>query len=221
MRSKQERRPVQSSLRQLLMNQKPCKDTDCSTFIPCGEEVKLGPLEGYEWRGTVSVRGRSEVLTGLLGPTALIFHLHGLGSCGHQHLSIFSWLKFSEYPALHLIPDAKGNKGWMVYDPRIYDTGKDDVGFLRKLLDAAFAKFKVDRKRVYLMGYSNGGGMSHRVACEKGFGEDIAAAVTFAPQTFRGSWLDTDHRCKLKEGISALTIWGWTWEGPSLTICVC
>ncbi len=42
----------------------------------------------------------------------------------------------------------------------------DDTGFMTKLLDEAEAKLCVDAKRVFMMGMSNGGYESHRIACE-------------------------------------------------------
>lgn len=42
----------------------------------------------------------------------------------------------------------------------------DDVGFVEDLLDALAAEYCVDTARVYATGMSNGGFMSHRLACE-------------------------------------------------------
>jgi polyhydroxybutyrate depolymerase len=44
--------------------------------------------------------------------------------------------------------------------------GVDDVAFVRAILDALEADLCVDRRRVYATGMSNGGIMSHRLACE-------------------------------------------------------
>lgn len=42
----------------------------------------------------------------------------------------------------------------------------DDVGFTRALLDELGAKLCIDARRVFATGLSNGGFMSHRLACE-------------------------------------------------------
>lgn len=42
----------------------------------------------------------------------------------------------------------------------------DDTGFMTALLDEAEARLCVDSSRVYMMGMSNGGYESHRIACE-------------------------------------------------------
>ena len=43
---------------------------------------------------------------------------------------------------------------------------KDDVGLVGKILDMVEDRFCVDQKRVFATGMSNGGFMSHRLACE-------------------------------------------------------
>lgn len=45
-------------------------------------------------------------------------------------------------------------------------TGADDIGYVLQLLDEVERTVPIDRARVYATGLSNGGAMSHRVACE-------------------------------------------------------
>lgn len=45
-------------------------------------------------------------------------------------------------------------------------TNLDDVGFVNALLDELEARLCVDPRRVYSTGFSNGGFLSHRLACE-------------------------------------------------------
>ena len=54
----------------------------------------------------------------------------------------------------------------------------DDVGFVRALLDHLEESLCIDRRRVYASGMSNGGMMSHRLACE--MSERIAAIAPVA-----------------------------------------
>jgi polyhydroxybutyrate depolymerase len=44
--------------------------------------------------------------------------------------------------------------------------GVDDVGFVGALLDEVAATYCVDERRIYAAGFSNGGMLSHRLACE-------------------------------------------------------
>lgn len=57
-----------------------------------------------------------------------------------------------------------------------YGSGVDDVARLTALLDAARARPEVDPKRVFVIGYSNGGFMAHRLACESG--DRISAMIS-------------------------------------------
>jgi polyhydroxybutyrate depolymerase len=54
------------------------------------------------------------------------------------------------------------------------DTDRDDVGFSRALVAEVSARLCIDDTRVYAMGMSNGGFMSHRLACEAA---DLFAAI--------------------------------------------
>ncbi len=62
--------------------------------------------------------------------------------------------------------------------------GEDDVAYLLGLIDEMGTYFRVDPRRVYLIGHSNGGFMSYRMACEAG--ERIAAIVSLAGMDWVG-----------------------------------
>jgi polyhydroxybutyrate depolymerase len=62
-------------------------------------------------------------------------------------------------------------------DAGTYETGADDVGFVRSLVDWAVPKFHLDRNRVYATGASNGGMMVYRLAFE--LSGKIAAIAAF------------------------------------------
>lgn len=57
-------------------------------------------------------------------------------------------------------------------------TGLDDVGFVMALIDELEARLCVDPARVYATGFSNGGFLSHRLACERA--DRIAAIAPVA-----------------------------------------
>jgi polyhydroxybutyrate depolymerase len=54
------------------------------------------------------------------------------------------------------------------------EQGLDDVGFTRALVADVVGKLCIDRGRIYAAGFSNGGFMAHRLACEA---SDLFAAV--------------------------------------------
>lgn len=63
-----------------------------------------------------------------------------------------------------VLPDARGHN-WN-HDPA--DTNRvDDVAYLSNLIDSAVTRFPVDPKRVYMAGFSDGGFMAMRFACER------------------------------------------------------
>jgi polyhydroxybutyrate depolymerase len=47
------------------------------------------------------------------------------------------------------------------------DTGVDDIGYLSRLIDSSISRFGVNKRRIYLAGYSAGGFMALRYACEQ------------------------------------------------------
>jgi polyhydroxybutyrate depolymerase len=53
----------------------------------------------------------------------------------------------------------------------------DDVGFIGKLIDWAGERYRVDRRRIYVTGASNGGMMSQRLGIE--LGQRVAAIASF------------------------------------------
>ena len=76
----------------------------------------------------------------------------------------------------------------------------DDVGFIRALLDEVAAETCVDRKRVYATGMSNGGYLSHRLACEA---SDFIAAIAPVVGSF-----SSELSCDLTRPVPVLQISG-------------
>lgn len=66
--------------------------------------------------------------------------------------------------------------------PELYQT--DDVEFLQLLVDDLARDLNIDRTRVYVTGFSNGGFMTQRVACEAGdaFAAYVVAGATMIPE---------------------------------------
>ena len=63
-----------------------------------------------------------------------------------------------------------------------YNQNIDDVGYLSALISTAIANHGADQNRVMLIGHSNGGFMSHRMAC--GAGDILHTIVNFAGATY-------------------------------------
>ena len=71
-------------------------------------------------------------------------------------------------------PDKSWNGGTCCFNPDGGIPNHDDVGFARALVAEISRQACVDSKRIYSTGMSNGGFMSHRLACEAA---DLFAAV--------------------------------------------
>ncbi len=63
-----------------------------------------------------------------------------------------------------------------------YDQNIDDVSYLSSLIDTAVADHGADPERVMLIGHSNGGFMSHRMACDAG--NKLHTIINFAGATY-------------------------------------
>ena len=89
--------------------------------------------------------------------------------------------------ALHgawvLLPEAVN--GYWNDSPRPNEV--DDVGFLIALLDAVVPTHHLDASRVYVAGYSNGGYMAQRLACERA---DRVAGIATVGAPLRASLAD-------------------------------
>jgi len=68
--------------------------------------------------------------------------------------------------------------------------GIDDIGYTDQLLDEVRAAIPVDPQRIYATGISNGGAMSHRLACER---PDVLAAI--APVSGANQFADDGGAC--------------------------
>lgn len=81
--------------------------------------------------------------------------------------------------------DGKGFRFWNATDAccDIGHTGVDDVAYLRAVINDVKRRYRVDPRRVYLIGHSNGGFMSYRLACD--LPGEFAALVSMAGATWK------------------------------------
>lgn len=114
-------------------------------------------------------------------PVPLVMALHGLG----DNASNFQGVGFNQIADtadfIAIYPNA-------LPDPLLMSSGwntgihplntRDDVGFLNALLDTVMANYLIDTARVYSCGFSLGGFMTYRIACE--LGDRFAAVASVA-----------------------------------------
>ena len=122
-------------------------------------------------------------------PARLIIMLHGYSSSGAQMESYVRFTALSEtYGFLLTAPDGTrdllGNQFWNATNAccNFFGSSVDDSGYLRALIDEIKVRCTVDQRRVYVVGHSNGGFMSYRMACEHA--DTIAAIASLAGATF-------------------------------------
>jgi polyhydroxybutyrate depolymerase len=130
------------------------------------------------------------------GPLPLVIALHGYGDRGESFLDYLGYYELARSEGFLVAapdgtPDSVGSRFWNAGGACCnFDRVRvDDVAYLGGLIREAGARLRgrLDPKRVYLIGLSNGGFMAYRLACE---GAPIAAAVVIA-----GAAPPADARC--------------------------
>lgn len=128
----------------------------------------------------VDLKAPAELTDGKLYPLVMV--LHGYGASGFVQQAYFgAGALVTSNTAFVIAPDGTVDSGGSQFwnaDSACCDfgnTGVDDVAYLGGLLDTILASdWPIDPDRVFLIGHSNGGYMSYRMACER---SDIIAAI--------------------------------------------
>jgi polyhydroxybutyrate depolymerase len=132
-------------------------------------------------------------------PALLLLHAHGMNSAGMANLAQAGRLA-RDYGVYVYLPQGVLN-AWNDNPSSLLST-TDDVGFLSALADHAVAADGVDRRRIYTAGYSGGGFMAERLACQAS--AKIAGFVAVAA-TLRNSQMSL---CATSHGMAAAFIDG-------------
>ncbi len=122
-------------------------------------------------------------------PAPLLIALHGYSSSGNE---INSWFGLGGpaqragyvYAAPDGTQDNNGNRFWNATDACCNFDGStvDDVAYLSGVIAEIQGKLAIDPERIALVGHSNGGFMSYRMACKRA--DLVAAIVSVAGETF-------------------------------------
>lgn len=159
----------------------------------------------------------------------LVIMLHGAGGSGKHAAESYGWVrKADEARFLLIAPDAStvlaDREANFLRNPRAWNdgsgragpniTGSDDIGFLRALIDQASRQYGIDRKRVFVSGFSSGSSMTQRVGLE--MTGEIAAIAPAAGDLF-------GKRANLPRGLPVLMMVGDAdplapWEGGEVVI---
>jgi polyhydroxybutyrate depolymerase len=154
----------------------------------------------------VEVTGPSDAMPGEKLP--LIILLHGYGVSGlveDLYMGLGALAESKRFFFLHPTGtvDKSGSYFWNATDACCdFDgTHVDDSAYIAGLVDQMVASYPVDPKRVYLVGHSNGGFMSYRMACDHA--DKIAAMVSLAG----AMWMDPS-KCQPSGPVHVLQIHG-------------
>lgn len=161
------------------------------------EPAQLGPglhefsivSAGHEWSYLVYVPSRVDAKKPL--PAVLI--LHGAGGSGEGYLEHADWREKAEEAGFVAIapnglPARPAGRPSFLFNPRLWNTGQlregsarskiDDIQFFKDLLGHVRQRVKLDARRIYMTGHSNGAGMTFRLAHE--MAEHFAAIAPIA-----------------------------------------
>jgi len=137
----------------------------------------------------------------------LVVLLHGYGASGDIQEAYFQVEPLAEakgflYAHLDGTKNQRGDQFWNATDACCgFGTSVDDVAYVTAVIDDISTNYDIDPKRIFLMGHSNGGFMSYRMACDKS--DRIAAIASLAGATF-----DDTKKCAPSEPVSVLQVHG-------------
>ena len=155
-------------------------------------------------------------------PAPLIISLHGYTASGANQERYFKLAAVaSARGILYVAPDgtldSAGHRFWNATPAccNFYGSTVDDEAYIVRIIDSVSKSYRVDPKRIYIVGHSNGGFMTHHMACSH---SDLIAAIA----SFSGATYKDQATCTPREPITVLQIWGTSdetiaYEGGALT----
>ena len=108
----------------------------------------------------------------------LLISLHGLGGSAQGQENQTGWSAFADAHGFIVAYPQGSSKPMSEGGPWQEQSGSDDVKYLNSVVDGISARWCVDHLRVYADGYSRGGYMSQRLACDSA--GRFAAVVEYA-----------------------------------------
>jgi polyhydroxybutyrate depolymerase len=96
----------------------------------------------------------------------LVFVLHGFTQSASAIMSATGFNDLAEQDGFIVAYPNGVNNGWNTNSPFPGGSTADDVGYIGALRDSLIAQFSIDTARTYACGFSAGGYMSFKLACE-------------------------------------------------------
>lgn len=138
----------------------------------------------------------------------LLVFLHGLGGSGQELTAALQLAEMAEAFGFAFIApegeiDRSGRRFWNAGNTccNFDDIAVDHVAALERWIGEATAHVRVDPARVYLVGFSNGGFMAYRAACE--LGRLLSGIFSIA-----GAGLSDPSACRPDKALSVVQIHG-------------
>ena len=134
----------------------------------------------------------------------LVIYLHSYGGAATTEMDYTMFNQVAdENNFVMVFPSGKSNWNSGIGDLDDYPPPDlDDVGFIEELIELLSNTYSLDLKRVFATGYSNGGFMSYKLACE--LSEQIAAIASVGG----GLAVSTFESCDPKRPIPIMHIHG-------------
>ncbi len=140
-------------------------------------------------------------------PTPLVMMLHGFRTNSTTIEEYFQFQAIAEARGfIYIRPEGSlnevGEQFWNATDACCGGSSTvDDSTYLSAVIDDVKAKLNVDPKQVFIVGYSNGGFMAHRMACDHA---DVFAAVV----SVSGAMFLDATQCAPSQAVSVLEVHG-------------
>jgi polyhydroxybutyrate depolymerase len=139
-------------------------------------------------------------------PLPLVIALHGGGGRADGMEKFTGFFKLADSQGfIAVYPqgfEKQWNDGREIKESRAHSLKIDDTGFIKKMIAAIKAKYKIDDRRIYAGGISNGGFMSMRLACE--LSDELAAVAVVCA----GMNPDLEQHCAPSGKISVMLMNG-------------
>jgi polyhydroxybutyrate depolymerase len=136
-------------------------------------------------------------------PLVVIFHGDG-GDAESMHYH-WPWEKVLGDVAVFAYADARHPLSWDLETPR----DNKDVAYVVSLVDAIASRLPIDRTRVFMSGYSNGGFFANVVACQR---SDLVRAIASnaggAPYNQAERWPNGFPKCPGQKAVAAMALHG-------------
>lgn len=131
-------------------------------------------------------------------PIPLVISFHDFDSDPISHAAISGWTDVAEeYGFIVVFPAGSGNPLRFNIRADIPEGAPDDVQVIRDLIASLSNQVNIDPDRIYVSGFSLGGGMAHRIACD--LSDQIAGLATIAGGYF------VDDPCEPTRSMSLIT----------------